>query len=286
MEIIDTHIHIWDRSVSAYSWLNGAPPLLQRTYDLEELEAGRIQADISGGLLVQADNTLADTEWMLAAARTHPWISGVVGWLPLTDPETSQVLLHSKWQEEPLLKGVRHLIHDEADPRWLLQPQVLESLELLAELGIPFDVVGVLPAHLQTVLELKHRVPKLRMVLDHLNQPPIQEDLRFGSWGELIRELAESSNIYAKISGLGVTAGKPLFTVDRLQPYVSFVLERFGLERCFCGGDWPVSLLAADYTATWTIYRQLIQKLLPETAAQELIFSVNARNFYALGPSA
>jgi L-fuconolactonase len=30
---------------------------------------------------------------------------------------------------------------------------------------------------------------------------------------------------------------------DDIKPYIAFALEQFGSDRCFCGGDWPVSLL-------------------------------------------
>ena len=96
-----------------------------------------------------------------------------------------------------MLKGVRHLIHNEADVRWLLREPVLESLGLLASRDIPYDVVGILPEHIGTVLEVAERWPGLRMVFDHLNQP------QGGAWQELMREAAKHKNFYVKISGLG-----------------------------------------------------------------------------------
>ena len=150
------------------------------------------------------------------------------------------------------------------------------------EEDVPYDVVGVLPEHLETVLKLINKVPELKMVLDHLNQPPIQQGEKFGKWGALISEVAKHPNMFAKISGLGTTTNKNnSWGADDIIPYVEFALEKFGINRCFCGGDWPVSLLADSYTNTWKIYRQTFEKLVNKHDAEKILYS-NARVFYQL----
>lgn len=280
--IADTHIHVWDLEQAAYAWLKGNISILNRTYAVEELEPARQAAGITTGVLVQAANNFEDTDWMLAVAAKTDWITGVVGWLPLTDPAATQKALEEKYGHHPLFKGVRHLIHDEADPEWLLQPAVLESLQLLAQRNIPYDVVGVLPVHIKTALRVAEKVPELRMVFDHLNQPPVSTKEKFGAWGELMKTAAGHPNFYAKISGLGTASGDPEnWTASAIQPYVEFVLEQFGVDRCFCGGDWPISLLAGSYAKTWNIYREVIDLLASNTEKEQLLYS-NAKRFYSL----
>lgn len=280
--ITDTHIHIWDFQRAEYAWLKDNTSILNRTYAIEELEEERKDVGITTGVLVQAANNFEDTDWMLTVAAGTDWIKGVVGWLPLTDPETTQKALEEKYGQNPLFKGVRHLIHDEADPGWLLQPAVLESLHLLAQRNIPFDVVGVLPVHIRTALRVAEQVPELRMVFDHLNQPPISQKEKFGEWGELMRTAAGHPNFYAKISGLGTASGDPgNWNASTVRPYVEFVLEQFGVIRCFCGGDWPVSLLAGSYTKTWNNYKEIIDLLSSNTEKEQLLYS-NAKRFYSL----
>jgi L-fuconolactonase len=280
--IIDTHVHVWDLEQAEYAWLKGSTSILNRTYALSELEAERASAGVTGGVLVQAANHLEDTEHMLRVARASGWISGVVGWLPLTDPGETERLLTDNYLKEPLFKGVRHLIHDEADPRWLLQPEVLESLKILAAHDIPYDVVGVLPEHIETALIVAERVPGLRMVFDHCNQPPIASGERFGRWGTLMQTAAQHPCFHAKISGLGIAGGDFAGRTDEdIRPYVAFVLEHFGVSRCFCGGDWPVSLLAKGYADTWALNRRLVEALVrPEDLP--LVYAENAKTFYKL----
>jgi L-fuconolactonase len=280
--IADTHIHVWNFEKAYYRWLEGNTSILNRTYGIEEIEEERKACGITTGVLVQAANNLEDTNWMLEVARNTDWIKGVVGWLPLEDPSATEQLLENEYLKNPYFKGVRHLIHDEPDPRWLLQPAVIESLRLLAAKDIPYDIVGVLPAHIETVLEVSELVPDLRMIFDHLNAPPIRSGEQFGSWGELMTRAAAHPNFYAKISGLGtVAADDNSWTTDDLKPCLEFILQNFGVDRCLCGGDWPVSLLAGSYTQTWTAYRKLINELVTKKEAAKIFYS-NAAQFYKL----
>jgi L-fuconolactonase len=278
----DTHIHIWDFEKAEYEWLKGNTSILNRVYAIEDLEAERKKAGVTAGILIQAANNFEDTDWMLEVAANTEWIKGVVGWLPLTDPAATDKAWKEKYSGNNYFKGVRHLIHDEPDPRWLLQPKVISSLKLLVEFDLAYDVVGVRNVHLETVLELTERVPGLRMVLDHLNQPPIAAKEQFGRWGELIKEVARYKNIYAKISGLGTASGDLTgWTKEDLKPYVEYTINQFGVDRCLWGGDWPVSLLAGNYSRTWKAYNELINELTAEKD-REKIFSTNAGTFYKL----
>lgn len=281
MMLADTHVHIWDFNRAEYAWLEGNTSILNRTYSIEELETERFEIGIKKGILVQAANNFEDTDWMLHVAVNTDWIAGIVGWLPLIDPDATLKALQKKYGKENYFKGVRHLIHDERDPEWLLQPQVINSLQILADHNIPYDVVGVLPEHIETALQVAAKVPELRMVFDHLNQPPIASKEQFGKWGELMKEAAQHKNFYAKISGLGTTTQKGTnWTADDIKPYVAFALQQFGTDRCFLGGDWPVSLLAGSYTSAWKNYLTVIDELLP-VAERSKIYYHNAANFYS-----
>ena len=285
MKIIDTHVHVWDLEKADYPWLKDDSSILNRTWRIEEIENERKQAGISAGVLVQASGNLEDTELMLETAYKTDWICGVVAWLPLTDPEKTQRLLDERFLKERYFKGVRHQIHDEKDTNWLLQPEVIESLKILSSFGIPYDVVGIKPGHIETVLKVTEKIRGLRMVFDHLNWPPIPAKEKFGKWGELMKVASQHHNLYAKISGLGTASGNfENRTAKDIKPYVEFVLQHFGTDRCFCGGDWPVSMLANNYIQSWQITKDIINSLLGETERNKVFFS-NANEFYNLGLS-
>lgn len=280
--MIDTHVHIWDFSRAEYSWLDNDSSILKRNYLIEELEPERLQAGVTAGVLVQAANTTKETDYMIEVAAQTTWLKGVVGWLPLPDPDRSQQLLEEKYKQQPYFKGVRHLIHDEPDAKWLLQDTVIQSLQLLAKHTMPYDIVATVPAHIQTTLQLVNKVPSLKIVFDHLSQPPIAAGRAFGEWGTLMQEAAKYPNAFAKISGLGTTTRKgSSWTAGDIRPYVEFVLEYFGVDRCFCGGDWPVSLLADSYARTWKIYETVLTSLLSAEDLKKVLYT-NATSFYKL----
>lgn len=278
--LVDTHIHVWNFTQAEYPWLKGNTSILNRTYDLNELEPQRTTIGVTAGVLVQAANNAEDTAWMIRTAESHPWITGIVGWLPLQDPAATARILEKEYVPGAKLKGARHLIHDEPDPQWLLQDSVLESLGLLAANDIPYDLVGILPAHIETALAVAEKWPTLRMVFDHCNQPPIGRIDR--QWEALMTTAATHPNFYAKLSGLGTAARKgDAWTAADLEPGIEFILDHFGTHRCFCGGDWPVSLLAGSYERTWTAYRTLIEKKVDQQA-QDRLWYHNAERFYKL----
>jgi L-fuconolactonase len=282
MQIVDTHVHVWDPGRAEYPWLRADNSILNQAWRIEQLEKERTEAGITKGVLVQASGNVEDTNLMIETAHRTPWITGVVCWLPLTDPQMTLRTLEEKYFKEKYFKGVRHQIHDEKDPEWLLQPAVIESLEILAAHDIPYDVVAVLPAHIEAAIEAGKKIPGLRMVFDHLGQPPIATKEISGRWSELMKEASQAKNFFAKISGLGTASGNfKNRTADDIKPYVAFALEHFSVDRCFCGGDWPVSLLANDYKQTWQVYKDILGELLPDSDREKVFYS-NAVRFYDL----
>ncbi|MCG2614823.1 amidohydrolase family protein [Terrimonas sp. NA20] len=282
LKTIDTHVHVWDLSKADYPWLKGDTSLLNQTWEIGALETERVAAGVTEGILVQAAGNEEDTDHMLHVAANTSWISGVVAWLPLLDPDAVQRQLEEKHLSNPYFCGVRHQIHDEPNSEWLLQDKVIESLKILAGYSIPFDIVAVKTAHIKTALEVVNRIPALNMVFDHLSQPPISSQQRFGEWGELMRTAAKHKAFSAKISGLGTASGHfEGRTRKEIQPYIEFAIKHFGVERCFCGGDWPVSLLAGEYSSIWKIYREVLEEIL-STEEQEQVLYHSAKKFYTI----
>ena len=277
--IIDCHQHLWDLSKVEYSWLVPDYGPLYRTYLAPELEPQMKEAGVSATIMVQSANSYADTVYMLDQADVYPWMIGVVGWTNLLDPaDTTKAI--ERFSKNRYFQGVRHLIHEEPDPHWLLQPVVWESLRLLAAAGYTFDVVATKHEHLECLPTVSEQVPDLRMVIDHLAQPPFQAG-ELGQWGEDMQLLAQNPNIYAKISGLGTASGDwASWSADNIRTIVHWTIDLFGAERCMFGGDWPVSVLAGGYVKAFTAYKQLLAER--SQAEQEQISHKTATKFYGV----
>jgi len=280
--IIDTHVHIWDLIKVHYSWLQGDDSILARNYLPAELYPQLSKVHVTSAVLVQAANNLEDTELMLSAASQNDWIKGVVGWVPLQDPSKTQALIENWKATNTYLKGIRHLIHNEANENWLLQDSVIESLKILAHHHITYDIVGVKEAHLKAAITIAEKIPNLNLVLDHLNNPPMTNQTEMDRWRTNIKVAAQLKNIHAKISGLAMATGQfETWTSADIHASIEYALEQFGTDRCFCGGDWPVSLLAGGYVKTIQAYREIIENFLT-IIDQEKVFNKNAALFYKL----
>lgn len=242
--MIDTHLHIWDRSRSSYSWLDHAPETLQRSHTLADVEADLDQLGVTGVILVQADETPEETEFLLETAHVSTRVLGAVVYLPLHQPDIVAKRL-PELQEDAAFCGVRNLTHDRADPDWLLRPDIGRSLDLLATAGVTVDHVGVLPRHLENVATVAGNHPDLTLVIDHLGKPPIGESQEaYQRWLALLYQAAERPNVTAKLSGIYSGIEPAGWTTDQVAQSVLDALDAFGADRLMIGSDWPVCITA------------------------------------------
>jgi L-fuconolactonase len=253
--VVDAHQHFWTYGTYQTSWMEARPyagdPILlplRRSFQPADLRPELNAAAIKHTIAVEAADGKAENEALLANARAHDWIAGVVGWVPLHLPNEAERMLDGLADERAFV-GVRHLVNVEPDPDWVVRPAVLDGLKVLAARGLAFDYVGILPRHLEHVPVLAEHIPDLRIVIDHLGKPPIFER-GFEPWGSLLARAARMPNVFAKISGLD--AGESdRWTAADIAPYVDHALELFGPDRLMFGSDWPVAILRGGYAKVW-----------------------------------
>ena len=282
--VIDAHQHLWNLDRARYDWLaRPEEAAINRTIEWPELEPQMRRTPISRTVLVQAADNAEDTTYMFEVADAHPEVAGVVGWVPLDRPDDAADQLQDLTRR-PRFAGIRNLIHDQPDPDWLLRPDVTRGLALLEDARVPFDVVAVLPRHLEHVATLSERFPSLRMVIDHLAKPPIGGGPYEGGderWRTLMTRAAANPNVFAKVSGLYPATGDPqAWTAEDLRPYVDHAVEAFGVDRLMFGSDWPVSEHAGGYVPVWQRLERLFAELTPPERAA--ITHDTAARFYRL----
>lgn len=281
MLVVDAHQHLWQPAPGRYTWIPRGHPVLDRGYTQADVRPAFREAGIELSVLVQAENSFDDTAAMLAVADEDSSIGGVVGWAPLTDPRQCARAI-DELSRNPCLVGIRHLVHDEPDPDWVVQPTVVESLRLVAERGLTFDLVTSTVRHLEHAATLANAIPDLRLVIDHLGKPPIA-GLGWEPWASTLAAAAACENVTAKISGLNTAADHELWTPADLKPYVDHALAVFGPDRLMYGGDWPVTCLAGDYSRVWLATLQLLSGLGVSERAR--VLGGTAMDVYRLRPS-
>lgn len=274
---IDSHQHYWDPARLHYFWMPDEHPILRKKWLPEDLEPIYERNRIDGSVVVQAAQNDEEAPWLLDLATRHASILGVVAWVDLESPQLGAKL--DELQRHPKFKGIRHLLQDEADPRWVLRPSVIAGLRELARRRIPFDVCVRL-LQLPSVEPLLEQVPDLPVVIDHIAKPRIA-DGTFDGWAEYMERLAQMPHVHVKLSGL-VTEAKPYaWSVDDLRPFVRFVYDHWGPQRIMFGSDWPVCLLAAtSWKEVLAAFTQALGPLDQETRA--LLLGEVAARFYGL----
>lgn len=276
--VIDAHVHIWDPRRVHYPHLGPTVAEIDREFTLDDLAPLRRAAGVDAVILVQSADDDADTDHMLEAADRHPEVVGIVAYLPLHDRD------HAERRAAELLAdgrvvGVRTLLHNSDDPDRILRPDVAAGLELLEELGLPFDLVAVVPRHLELVVELAERHPALRVVIDHLGRAPVGADT-LDPWAAALRRAASVPTATAKVSGL---YGRPRlddWAPQDLRPVIDVALEAFGPDRLLFGGDWPVSVLGGGYARIWEGISTTLGGL--KAVDRERILSATARTVYRI----
>ena len=170
--IVDAHLHVWDLGRGDYAWITPAHGPLHTTITAERAHAELAACGVERAVLVQAEDSVADTAFLLEVADRCDWVAAVVGWVALDDPATAAAQLERR-REHPAFRGVRHLVHDDPRDDFLRLPAVRESLRHLARAGLPFDVPDAWPRHLAATADLAAALPELTVVVDHLGKPPV-----------------------------------------------------------------------------------------------------------------
>jgi L-fuconolactonase len=262
--IVDAHQHFWDPARGHYPFLDEVPSLRRRfgPEDLEtELDSNRVGASI----VVQARSSLDETEELLRIAEATPWVVGVVGWVDLTAPDDVAGTLDAFAGRG--LVGVRHQVHDEPEPDWIVRSDVERSLRAIADADLAFDLL-VRTRELAAAIACARGNHDLRFILDHVGKPPFGTP-SMAAWRDGMAEIAQLPNVFCKLSGLLTETPDLALAADAIREAV----ELFGADRCMFGSDWPVCLLAAGYTDALdlvqsTIAPEVVPVVLSETAAR------------------
>jgi L-fuconolactonase len=275
---IDAHQHFWDYGANAsdYVWMSDAENMLRRDFLPADLAPLLKQAGYAGTVAVQAREMRAETDWLLGLAAQHDIIKGVVGWLDLTSPYIQAQL--EAYADQPRLKGLRMLIHDQPDPDFADSPDHLRGVAKLEARGLSYDLL-LRTIHLPAATRLVDALPNQKFVIDHIAKPkPDGSD--WDAWSAGIKAIAQRPNVMCKLSGLVTLADWAGWRDQAYARYLDRVLAAFGPARCMIGSDWPVAICAAAYGDTMGVVERWLEPL--SRTEKAAILGANAAVFYAL----
>ncbi|WP_263352554.1 amidohydrolase family protein [Acidicapsa acidisoli] len=275
---VDAHQHFWQYTREEFGWINDSMAAIRRDFLPADLLPLLDEAGIDATVAVQACQSLAETEWLLELADKEPRIAGVVGWVPLIDPNVERTL--DTLSANPKLKGVRHVLQGEPD-EYMARDDFNSGIALLQRYSLTYDVL-IFERQLPAAIRFVDKHPEQPMVLDHIAKPLIAVR-ELEPWRTHIRELARRPHVSCKLSGMVTEADFDEWTVDDLRPYVETALEAFGPERLLFGSDWPVCAAACGYVRWANVVKDFVSEL--SRNEQEMIFGRNAVRFYRLDES-
>jgi L-fuconolactonase len=282
---LDAHQHFWRYSAAEYGWITPALGEIRRDFLVSDLAPHLAAAGLGGSIAVQARSSARETDELLALARgslgSETPVLGVVGWLDLAAPDVEAAL--DRYHAEPLLVGLRHVVQDEPDDRFLDRPDFRRGVLAAAARDLVYDVL-VYPRQLPAALDFVQALEGVPMVLDHCAKPPLRAghgSPEMAAWERGVRELARAEHLACKVSGLVTEADWASWREEDVLRCIDVVLETFGPERVLYGSDWPVALLAAPYTRVFGLAERAVAACTP--AERAAFFGGNAARIYGIG---
>ena len=241
--MIDAHLHLWQIGRHDCIWPTPELAAIYRDFGLADVLPQAQAAGITGAVLVQSQESDADTDYLLAIAEQSGFVKAVVGWVDLASPGAPARI--AQLAQHPKLRGLRPMLQGLPEDDWILRPELEPALAAMKEHQLSLDAL-VFTRHLTHVEILAKRHPDLAIVIDHAAKPVIiANDRPADDWRSALTQIAQRPNVYCKLSGLVTEAGKTQGEAELL-PYIHHLLSVFGTERLMWGSDWPVIRLAPN----------------------------------------
>lgn len=277
--VIDTHTHFYDPTrPEGIPWPRKGDKVLYRTVLPAEYRKMAAPLGITGTVVVEASPVVEDNQWLLDLAKDEPFLLGVIGRLFPTDSDFAKNL--ARFAKNPLFRGIR-IPHGEVT-KALSDNAVLRNLARFPDLDLTLDVNGG-PELLTDVGRLAEKLPKLRIVVNHMGNPLIDGKAPAASYVKDLKAAAQP-NVWCKLSALVEGSRKPDAApkeLDFYRPTVDAVWNAFGENRLMFGSNWPVSDLYAKFETVHSLASQYVT----EKKANGKVFGSNAVEAYQLARS-
>jgi L-fuconolactonase len=289
LQIIDSHVHIWNLKQFHLPWLDHNIPVLSRDYsvgDYADAASGlNIVAAVYIEVNVEPGQEEREAEYVTELCRLpdNPFAAGVIA----GDPRKGNFSKYlDRVKESPAIRGVRF----HYPPGGSSDPAFLSGLQELGRRKLSFDLqVGA--SLLADAVKTLKSCPETQFVLDHCgggdprvfraasdNEPQARRSRE--AWREGIAAIAKQPNVACKISGVADSALPGDATAADVAPVVNHCLDEFGPDRVLFGGNWPVCLKGS----TLKHWVDSLNRVVSGRSAEDRrkLFSGNAQKIYRL----
>ena len=232
--IVDTHVHVWEISEkypvgpTAPGW-NSLP---DEPGTADELLAEMDAEGVDWTVLVQTSWSTWDNGYIADSVTRFPQRFIGHGLIDPQDPDNAEQVRY--WMGERGLAGFRF------HPMYYPEEKIL----LTEQNGPMWEEIGsreaVIQFHLRAgfadqVADIARRYPHLKLLLDHMGYPNIEED---PAAFQPIVDLARCDNVFLKLSDVAGRS-KLGFPYEDVHPFIRILLNAFGSGRMLWGTGYP-----------------------------------------------
>ncbi len=272
---IDSHQHFWKYDPVVHAWITPDMNAIAKDFLPEDLLPLLQAAKIDGCVAVQADQSEAETHFLLTLADRNPFIQGVVGWVDLRAANLDERLEY--YSQFKKLKGFRHVVQGEPKG-FLANGTFMAGVRKLARYNFTYDIL-IYHHQLDEAVAFARAIDNVKMVVDHVAKPAIREGV-ITPWNTFIGNLAGLPHVSCKVSGMVTEASWQQWKPTDFTPYLDRVFEAFGAQRLLYGSDWPVCQVAATYSRQLALVESHLAAY--SATEQQLVMGGNAQRFYNL----
>ena len=276
-KVVDIHPHIIANDIRRYPLapLGGHQSDWSRTRPVttEQMIAAMDKAGVAKAAIVQASTCYGhDNSYVADAVAAHPdRFTGVFS-VDVLASDAPERMRH--WVERGLtglrLFTIGSTMPDQAS--WLDDPKTYPAWQCASELGLSI-CLQMSAAALPQMIRLAERFPRVRIILDHMARPQIEDGPPYAA-AESLFALAKYPSVYLKLTPRTFTEARK----GKATPETFFarLVATFGARRLAWGSNYPSSegslaeLLALAKTSL---------ACLPQ-ADQDWIFAKTAQNLY------
>jgi len=310
VDIVDSHIHLWDFST---------PPYFADSYARDAQSAG-ISASVFVDCTMAYDDGVPEAlapVGEVSFARQQGESSGegihvaaaIVGWADLTMGDgVDEVLIAMGKAGAGRFRGIRARANYDPDPvagygaigapqGLMLREDFRRGVARLQARGIVFDLYAF-HTQLAEVADLARAFPDLPIVLNQFGGPlgvgpyATAREVVFDVWRAGMAEVAKCPNVVVKIGGFAISRIAIVNVTGRdrppsseevaemCRPWVEHCLAHFGPERCLFGSNFPVDKVAMPLGTLVNAMKRLTAHW--PIADQRLFFAGNARRLYRI----
>jgi L-fuconolactonase len=280
--IIDTHIHLYDTArKGGVPWPPATDKVLYRPVLTGDYDKVAEENNIAATVVVEASDLVEDNQWVLDLTKGNPkrYIA-VVGNLPVGAEEFAGLV--ERFSKDPRFVGIRLRQRPAGN---FFNDNTWRDLELLGEKGLVLDVL-LADFNLAEVSLIAKRVPKLKILANHLTGLTITPLSPENSWAEEVVKLAANPNVYCKVSGIFQRSGQIPAPKDLgyYEKVFKVVYDAFGEDRVIYGSNWPVTDRGGEYHEQLSIIHYYFKK--KGKRVMEKLYYKNAEAFYGISLSA